>query len=77
MQNVAVYAEADRFKSGWIAGFYDARTDDGLRYLDDILRYGVRNDDDRARFLAGYRAGQMARNGHAAVESSAEPGRAA
>jgi hypothetical protein len=63
MTTFTLYNKSEKFKQGCIAGFYDARSDDGLRYLDDILRYGVRDDEDRAAFLAGYRAGQRTRRG--------------
>ncbi|HEX2453139.1 MAG TPA: hypothetical protein VHI99_05530 [Vicinamibacterales bacterium] len=62
MQKPIVYAECEKFKLGWVAGFYDARADDGLRYLDDVLRYGV-CDVEQESFLAGYRAGVCARRG--------------
>ena len=64
MCDIDVYTQSDAFKSGWVAGFYDARSDDGMRYLDDILRYGSRSDDERS-FMAGYRAGKQARRGSA------------
>jgi hypothetical protein len=62
MQNVEVYTQSERFKYGFVAGFYDALADDGLRYLNDILRYGV-HDGDEASLMAGYRAGRRARLG--------------
>ena len=37
-------------------------SDDGRRYLDDILRYGARDGDDKS-FIAGYRAGRQTRLG--------------
>ncbi len=58
-----VYSKLEKFKYGWVAGFYDALPDDGLHYLKEILRYGPR-DGDQAAFMAGYRAGQRARRGH-------------
>jgi hypothetical protein len=59
-----VYNKPEKFKHGWVAGFYDAHSDDGLRYLNDILRYGPQ-DGDHESFIAGYRAGRQARLGHA------------
>jgi hypothetical protein len=52
----AVFSESEQFKRGAIAGFYDAVSDDGLRYIDDLLRFGVRGKDD-ADFMSGYRHG--------------------
>jgi hypothetical protein len=62
MTNVEVYNKSEKFKHGWIAGFYDALSDDGLRYLDAILRYGPCEGDEEA-FMAGYRAGRLSRLG--------------
>jgi hypothetical protein len=42
-----LYRQSPRFKAGWIAGFYDTKFDDGLRYWNDILRCGVRGEPDR------------------------------
>jgi hypothetical protein len=61
MRTMKIYAKADAYKLGCVAGFYDALPDEGQRYLDDILRYGVEGHEDRAQFLAGYRAGCAAR----------------
>jgi hypothetical protein len=63
MNSCVVYNKSEQFKQGCIAGLYDAKSDDGLRYLDDILRYGVEGREDRAEFLAGYRAGRALRSG--------------
>jgi hypothetical protein len=71
MQTLEVYTKSEKFKFGWTAGLYDARSDDGMRYLDDILRYGVRSDDDQS-FMEGYRAGQRARR-NAVMDNAATP----
>ena len=68
MRDAYVWSESEKYKEGWVTGFYDSRSDDGLRYLDDILRYGVRSPDDHS-FMAGYRAGQQARRGPASLSS--------
>ena len=70
MEYVEVWPQPEKYKEGWVAGFYDARADDGLRYLDDILRYGPRTCDEQS-YLAGYRAGRQARRG--AEASYSEP----
>src|SRR5690349_4177819 len=62
MGQLMVYTQSASFKSGWVAGFYDALSDDGLRYLDEILRHGLKSDEQRD-FLAGYCAGQRVRRG--------------
>jgi hypothetical protein len=71
MVNTEVYSASEKFKYGWVAGFYDALTDDGMRYLDDVLRYGVGDNGDRKDFMAGYRAGRRARAGQ--VRDHLEP----
>ena len=55
MTNIEIYDKPEKFRYGWVAGFYDARSDDGLRY-------GLGSGDDEV-FLAGYRAGRQARLG--------------
>lgn len=60
MQHTLVHTQSERFKLGWSAGFYDAFSDDGLRYLDEILRYGL-NTDEQREFLSGYDAGRSYR----------------
>ena len=62
MTNSQVYKKPEAFKYGWTAGFYDAKSDDGHRYWENIMRYGPRDDQNRL-FIAGYRAGQRARVG--------------
>lgn len=62
MKNIEIHSKPEQFKYGWVAGFYDALSDDGLRYMDDILRHGPRDRNDKA-FIAGYRAGRSARLG--------------
>ena len=62
MPDRSIYTESERFKQGSVAGFYDARSDDGLRYLDDILRFGIQSDDQH-QFMVGYRYGQQMRLG--------------
>ena len=62
MTNIEIYSKPEKFKYGWVAGFYDALSDDGLRYLNEILRYGPRDYDD-ASFIAGYHAGRQKRLG--------------
>ena len=68
MQDVDIYTKSDKFKYGWVTGFYDAKTDEGVRCLDDVLRYGPHSGDNQA-FMAGYRAGQQARRGTAVDDS--------
>lgn len=58
-----LHTQSEALKLGWVAGFYDALTDDGLKYLDDFCRYGVNGDRARADFMAGYSAGREARRG--------------
>jgi hypothetical protein len=70
IKHMEIYSKPEKFKYGWVAGFYDALSDDGRRYLDDILRYGARDGDDES-FIAGYRAGRQARLGQ--VVSYSEP----
>ena len=80
MRAMEIYAKPESFKLGWVAGLYDARADDGQRYLDDILRYGVQGHEDRAQFLAGYRAGLALRRGqplHEVLGRDAVPAAAA
>jgi hypothetical protein len=62
--------QPEPYRTGWVAGFYDGFCDDGLRYLDDILRYGVQGDQCRALFLSGYREGRVARRGHVSFEDT-------
>jgi hypothetical protein len=57
-----LYTHSEDFRKGWVAGFYDARTDECLRYLDEILRYGLRTEKDQA-FFDGYRMGRQFRVG--------------
>jgi hypothetical protein len=57
-----IHSKSESFKSGWASGFYDALSDDGVRYIDEILRYGIRGYDEQA-FLDGYRSGRQARRG--------------
>jgi hypothetical protein len=66
--NIEIYNKPHKFKYGWAAGFYDALSDDGRRYLDEIRRYGLRDCNDES-FIAGYRAGRKARVGQDAVHS--------
>ncbi|MBZ5634896.1 MAG: hypothetical protein LAO55_17375 [Acidobacteriia bacterium] len=63
MTNIEVYNKPEAFKYGWAAGFYDARSDDGLHYLSNILRFGP-HATDHELFIEGYRAGRQARLGH-------------
>jgi hypothetical protein len=62
MSTEQIYTRPNKFKSGWVAGFYDAFSDDGQRYLRDVQRFGVdaRQEDD---FMSGYREGLRARLG--------------
>ena len=58
----AVHDKSERFKLGWVAGFYDALSDDGAKYLDEILRHGLR-DQEQVDFITGYRNGLAQRRG--------------
>ena len=62
MSPASVYDETERFKRGWVAGFYDALSDEGARWLGGILLYGV-STDDQAQFIAGYQKGRAFRRG--------------
>jgi hypothetical protein len=62
MPHPSVHTQSERFKQGFAAGFYDAISDDGARYLDDVMRYGVR-DVTHAEFIHGYRYGRLSRRG--------------
>ena len=60
MSSNAVYSRSEQFKRGAVAGFYDAVSDEGIRYIDDLLRFGVRTTDDDD-FMSGYRHGRAER----------------
>jgi hypothetical protein len=62
MEIAEVFGKSERFRDGFMAGFYDALADDGLRYLDEIWCYATR-DGDEEHLKAGYRAGRLARLG--------------
>ncbi|HUG16837.1 MAG TPA: hypothetical protein VMM78_17655 [Thermomicrobiales bacterium] len=63
--------QSSRFRAGWMAGFYDAKFDDGLRYLEGMLRHGVRSELEQ-EFLEGYREGRRFRLGRARADDSAK-----
>jgi len=48
------------FRLGYIAGFYDAVADDGSRYLEDMMRFGLAYKE-QPDFLEGYRIGRRLR----------------
>ncbi len=52
--------QRDPFHIGWTAGFYDAVSDDGLRYRDELFR-GVSDPEERRLLHAGYDAGKQSR----------------
>lgn len=65
--------ESERFKQGWVAGFYDAFSDDGCRYDAEVVGPASRHPD----FLAGYRLGVAFRRGHVGSVASASNSAAA
>ena len=62
MENAPVFLQSKTYKLGFAAGFYDAFSDDGVKYLDEIRRFGL-GDDQGAQFWAGYGRGRAMRLG--------------
>ena len=65
---IEVHTQSASFRKGWVAGFYDAKSDEGVRYVDELLRYGIRTHEQR-EFIDGYRTGQRLRLGEPAALS--------
>jgi len=63
MNRAQIRNRPEEFKLGWVAGLYDAKSDDGLRYRNNVLVSRLPSANDRS-FLAGYRAAQKKRLGY-------------
>jgi len=61
MVNITSHAISQKYREGWVAGWYDSLGGDGMRYLDDMLRRGADTADEKS-FMEGYRDGSQRRN---------------